>query len=702
MTRSFKTVLLSCTVSCFAMQGALAQNEDGFFDLGTITLFGDRSADTLEDSTASVGIVTEEALDSPNNQTLADTYRRLGNVLAPPTASSGFVIRGVNSEGLIPGGGSSPVASLYIDGIQQTANGVRQGARGLFDTEQVEVFRGPQSTLTGRNALAGAIYVRTKDPEFEQDGRVQLTYGEDNRQQVGLAFGTALNDRLAYRVSGEWFSKDSDLIFPGYAAFPRLSRLDTEEYYQVRGKLLWLPTGSEDTRVLLTLSQSFDSPSQQSVLGRTAPNRGDVFVANPDFQEIRYTEVTNMGLEVSHVFDNGLTFTSHTGYSHSYTDRNSINVGLPAQQFFTAGFFDQEITTQELRLNYDEGRLRWVAGLYGAIEQTRSVRSSVFGIGTLVFPTGNNVRGLQNNIALFGEVAYEFVPRWTVIAGGRVDYFEDESSGIITGTGPVRPVNQSFSDTQFIPKLGVSYDLADEQVVSFVYQQGYRPGGSFIRNDTNTVQDFDAEQSDNFEVNYRGTLMGGALYVSASAFYQQWQDQQVETLLRIPTGFTNIVTNAGESESYGAEIELTYTPNAQWEVFTSVGLLETQFKSLTLPTTPATVLNGVSFPSAPNATISVGADWRGLNGWFAGGVVQYVGSQLAPLQNAVAPGALPRLSDYVTVDVQAGYAFRNGAAVTVYANNLFDEEYFTSLNFAGDFGSLGTGREVGVRLDWDF
>lgn len=700
-------------------QGAWAQSDEPF-DLGTITLFGDRSASTLEDSTASVGIVDEEALDSPNNQTLADTYRRLGNVLAPPTGSDGIIIRGVNSEGLVPGGGTAPVASLYVDGIQQTVNGVRQGARGLFDTEQVEVFRGPQSTLTGRNALAGAIYVRTKDPEFEPGGRIQLTYGEDNREQIGIAVGGPLNDRLAYRLSGEWFSKDSDLAYPSYLGFPRLSDLEREEYYQVRGKLLWLPTGSEDTRVLFTVSQSFDSPNQNTVFGRVAPGRGDVALPNvtdpfnlvrPENEELRQTEVTNLGVEFSHVFDSGLKFTSLTGYSHSFTDRSSINAGLPAQTFFTAGYFDQEATTQEFRLNFENDRVRWVAGLYGAWDQTRGVRSSVFRVVipalnlTLPIPTANNLVGKDNNYAIFGEVAYEFAPRWTVIGGGRIDHFESSTGGFVGTLATPIPVNRTFSDTVFIPKVGLSYELSDTQTLSFVYQQGYRPGGSFLRQSTATVEDFKPEQSNNFELTYRGSLMDDRLNVSASVFYQDWQDQQVETFVPIPSTllFENITTNAGSSESYGAEIEVTYAATAQTEIFTSVGLLDTRFNSLILPPAANPVnLAGVNFPSAPYATIALGADWQSPQGWFAGGVVQYVSSQLSTLREAVAPGVVPRLSDYVTVDVQAGYAFQNGAAVTIYANNLFDEKYFTSLNTANNFGTLGPRREVGVRLDYEF
>lgn len=695
-------------IACLAVQPVLAQDQGvdvEFFDLGEIVLYGDRTTDALEDSNASVGIVDAEALDSPNYQTLTDTYRRLGNVTGPNSGADGFKIRGVNSEGLVPGaGGGGPVASLYIDGIQQTVEGTRQGARGLFDTEQVEVFRGPQSTLTGRNALAGAIYVRTKDPEFENSGRVQLTYGEDNRQQVGLAYGGALSDTVAFRISGEWFNKDSDLNFPTYEGFPRLSDLDTDQYYQVRGKLLWLPTGSDDTRVLFTVSRAFDGPSQNLIAsdipgsdGTFDERRSDVSSTNPEFQEVRETDVDNVGLEVTHDLSEALRFTSFTGWTNSDTDRGSINLGTPGATFFTSGFFDVELFTQEFRLNFDDGRTRWVAGVYAATEESHSVRQSVFPIGTFVIDSANDINGEQNNLALFGEVAYEFAPKWSVIAGGRVDYFESESKGTTTFNGAVTLVDRSFSATEFLPKLGVAYDISDTQRLSLIYQQGYRPGGSSVRPDTSEVVEFDAETTDNIELGYRGTLMDGRMIVSANLFYQEWQGQQLERAIVPGNPLTNVIENAGESESYGGELEISYVPNNSIRLFSSLGLLHTEFTDFVLDEgTPGEIdFTGFDFPNAPQTTLSVGIDWQNPQGWFAGGVVQYVGSQLSRLEGT----DTQRLDSYITVDAQAGYMWDNGARLTLYANNLFDEEYFTFLTTDETLAALGPRREIGVRFD---
>ncbi len=136
-----------------AQSGSLAVTR-----LPEITVYGARTTQTLDDVTASVGIVTDDEIERRALRGFRDSFRLLGNVRDADWTDAGFVLRGISSEGLTPGG--TPLASYYVDGIQQTIQVTRRGSRGLWDTEQVEVYRGPQSTL------AGAIYVKTKDRSF--------------------------------------------------------------------------------------------------------------------------------------------------------------------------------------------------------------------------------------------------------------------------------------------------------------------------------------------------------------------------------------------------------------------------------------------------------------------------------------------------------------------------------------------------------
>ncbi|MEP2427148.1 MAG: TonB-dependent receptor, partial [Tateyamaria sp.] len=703
-------------VSIIAATAALAQDADttDFFDLGSIDLYGDRTGNTLEQTASSVAVITAEELDSPTIQTVEDVFRRIANVQAGAGTESGFIIRGISSEGLTPGGNSAPLASIYIDGVQQTVEAARRGFSGVFDVEQVEVYRGPQSTLGGRNALAGAIYLRTKDPEFAESGALQLTFGEDNRRQVGLAYGNAINDSFAYRLSGEFSTKDSDLNFPTYQAFGGLSDLATDEFYNLRGKLLWQPADNAQTRAVLSYSHSFESPTTNNIAGPGSDlavsfddNRGDIRQGNNiAFQDVRETRVNNAGLEITHDYSDALRLTALTSLSDSITDRKSINAEDAGQTFTIVGEFDQQIFSQEVRLNYDSGPVRWVAGAYAAHEDNSGEFDGTLDANPLIatpLDVDTTNRTETNNIALFGEVTYEFTPGARIVAGARLDYIgQDINATLLSSTAgfPVQAftsLDTTTSDIKFLPKLGFEYDINADQSIAVVYQKGFRPGGGGIQpvgaafGGTISTYEFDSEETDNLELSYRGSFIEGRLNVAGNLFYTDYQNQQVEVEAVTNNAFFNIIVNAGDSEAYGAEFDVDYQMSETLNLFGSVGLLRTQFKDFTFS---GQDLSGQEFRNAPTKTISVGARWGRSTGWFANGVASYVGSQKSGSVN----GAAVDLGGYTTVDASTGYAW-DSSRLTFYANNLLDKRYFTALNNTNSIATLGDRREIGVRFD---
>ena len=696
-----------------AASAALAQ-DPGAIQLDTIVIYGDRTTTDIDAATASVAVLGQQALSRPTVQTWTDAFRGMANVDTGDWTESGFIIRGINSEGLTPGGVGTPLASFYIDGVQQTVEGTRRGLRGTFDAEQIEVYRGPQSTLTGRAALAGAVYLRTKDPEFARSGAAQLTFGSDNRRQVGLAFGDALGDRLAYRISGEYSEKDSDLNYPSYAMYDRYEDYIKDDYWTLRGKLLWLPGQDDSTRVIFSYARSFDGPTQNDIFGpnwsSTAPGydarRGDGWgdilpdyyrgspyyqTTLPVWQDVRETYVDNFGIEVTHDLSDFLRLTAQTGWTHSLTERHSINEGTPGEYLVVDGAFDQRLLSQELRLNYDDGAaLRWVAGAYAAKEEQTAFRDQTLAS----FQQSRNTADITN-YALFGEVSYEFAPAWRVIAGARLDRITQDQTAFVSDNGAVTTdTSTDFSDTVFIPKLGVQYEFGATQSVSLIYQEGYRPGGSGIYVADGTQFSYDPESTRSLELAWRGRFMEDRLRVAANVFYQKWRDQQVE-LRRDPANWeTSYITNAGESESYGAEVELAYAATDMLELTASVGLLRTEFKDFR---TASTDFTGLSFAGAPERNIAIGFAWGADTGWFASGNLRAQSRMLSRLESA----APLELAGFGTVDVAAGYGWDN-ARLTAYATNLFDREYLTYEYGPGAMATLGDRREVGLRLDYRF
>jgi outer membrane receptor protein involved in Fe transport len=281
------------TVQVFevAVENAAPLSADGATMLDPITIYGARDATSLNDTSASVGIVTAEEIQDSQIRNFRDSFRRMANVMDADWINGGFVIRGVNSEGFNTG--ANPIGSLYVDGVLQSTEGTRRGARGLWDVEQVEVYRGPQSTLSGRAAMAGAIYIKTKDPIFEKEAEVSATVGNDRLAGTAFMVNTPLlEDQIAMRIAGSFERSKSDLNAPSFTGFDRYDDFMTNLTYNIRGKLLFTPAELPDTKALLSYSFSHDAPTERNIGGpgqglRWEDKRADFY--RPIYTEVRST-----------------------------------------------------------------------------------------------------------------------------------------------------------------------------------------------------------------------------------------------------------------------------------------------------------------------------------------------------------------------------------------------------------------------------
>lgn len=668
--------------------------EDAAIALEAITIYGARNAQTLNDTAASVAVVGSEAIEAGQIQSFRDSFRLMANVLDADWTDAGFVIRGVNSEGLVPGG--APLAGFYVDGIQQTGNATRRGARGLWDVEQVEVYRGPQSTLSGRAALAGAIYLKTKDPEFERSFAAQGTVGNlDTRGGALMANLPIVDNEVALRVSAEYERSDSFVNYPSYSSLSGYDDLIEDEYLQLRAKLLVTPEEMERTRFLLTYSFSHDSPASADIGGPGLgfdfdDERGDFNL--PVFVEDRKNDVHNAAAEVTHEISDALTFTSLSTLSVSDQIRDSINVGTPGETNVLYGSQDQLLATQELRLNYAEGAWSGVAGLYGAVEteDNEFERPDYFGNADISRSTNDVV-----NVAAFGEATYEFIPTWKVTGGLRADYLTQDESTFFSRNGVVTTdLDTTHDEFVLLPKIGLSKDLTEAQTVGITLSRGFRSGGSSVITSTGEAYAYDPEYTWNTELFYKARLLEDRLQLSANVFYQDWSDQQVE-LQTVPGDFlSSRIVNAASSESYGFELGADYKITDELTTFVSLGYLHTEFKDFN--DVSIGDVSGSAFPEAPEWTVAFGARYTHESGFFVGGDAKYVSSYLARF------GSAPQdeLDDRFIVNFQAGYKAEHWE-INAFIENAFDETYFT-YNDNDIAATLGDPQMFGVTVKATF
>ena len=239
-------ILGLCAAPLKAQDGNNANPAQTSDEAGVIIVTGEKVDRSLQDTITSVGVVTGETIEALGITTLSETFDYIANVNLGNT-EGGFSIRGIPFDNLL-GAGSSPLAQIYVDDVTLSDQTTRFGAEGVWDVAQIEVLRGAQSTVQGRNALAGAIIIRTADPTFTWEGKTRVigltADGGDEFAVSGALGGPIIDDVLAFRVSGE--RRESD----GFVSNPITGGKDFDDQWTGRVKLLFTP--SPDIRSLLT------------------------------------------------------------------------------------------------------------------------------------------------------------------------------------------------------------------------------------------------------------------------------------------------------------------------------------------------------------------------------------------------------------------------------------------------------------------
>ncbi|MEP3114661.1 TonB-dependent receptor [Nisaea sp.] len=662
--------------------------------LGPIKVYGARTTTTLEDVSASVGVVTAEEIEGGQIRYLQESFRRLANVMDGAFVNSGFLIRGMNTEGFVPAG--APMGSVYIDGILQARYSARFGARNLIDAEQVEIYRGPQSTLSGRAATAGAVYIKTKDPVMVPEGWISGLLGNESLSGVGFMGNAPLvEDQVAFRFSGSLEEGDTSVTYPTYQDYANYDKFRKEISRNLRAKVLVEPKHLPDTRALLSYSYSADRPNERLVWEGSDytldDERGDGYQF-PTYAEFREIKVHNTGLELTHALSDTLMVTSQTGLNYGETKRRSVDVGTAGSVNGLAGTVDDTLLSQEFRLNYDQDRWSGVAGVFGSFQEFDSVFDAALDPYLELAQTFNRK---TTNVAAFGEVTYEFYPTWKATLGGRLDYLREKTvqTDLDTypyGGTPVASENSAvFDEINAVPKLGLSKDLAPGHVAGATYSEGFRTGGFYVNNLSRKAEYYGPESARNFELFYKGRFLDNRLSVNANLFLTKYEDQQVEIRPDPNDQTYRETTNAASSQAWGFELEPTFQVDEQLSVFAAIGYLNTEFEEFNHASYGD--LSGEPFPEAPEWTIGFGSRYEFENGFYVGGDAKYTSGYLADF--GISP--TDDIDARFIVNAQAGFK-KDNWEINAFAENLLDERYYTFI----DRDAAPVYAQIGPRLSF--
>jgi iron complex outermembrane receptor protein len=622
---------------------------------------------------ASVAVTSGQEIEDRGDRTLDDLAEHTANVGAINLGghTSYPVIRGIS--GLADDG----PAAILIDGIAPRG----LGFDSLLDVDQVEILRGPQGTLYGRNSLPGVVVVRTRDPGRVWDGMAQVDASTFNTQVGTAAIGGPLSDDVGVRLAVR--GKRSD-------GWRTNTLTDDDQAAEVRdlqgqGKLVYA-IGHGWTAKLGGQAASFVTTGDQyAPLKLAADNQ---------------TSNSDPGEFSSHLQSGGLTleqasgdrvFTAITGttLSRDVFDLDIDFSALPGNTLHKETYCRQ--LSQEVRYSGGTGLGAWVVGLYGARDGKDVDYLNQLG-PALGGPVAIASRGLQttNDLAAFGEAGLPLGPGWFLRLGLRADY-----TRITVDLDQTINQSPSFSyedhqqATELLPKGALCYSWSDDVLSWLSATRGYQAGGyNLTPNSQVEIQGgYDPETAWTYELGQRVTALDRTLRVSVAGFYTAYHDKQV-SVLEPPS--TYLIRNAAEATIIGAETDVAAQLAPGIDLLTGGGVLRATFDDYQVD--PATDLSGKHLPMAPSYDAYIGLQWRGASGLVARVDLSALGSCYGDDRNQVEQDA------YQLLSARVGYEAETWA-VYLWGRNLGDSGYVTRSAvspIAGAVAVSGEPRTVGV------
>ncbi len=599
-----------------------------------------------------------------------------------------------------------PGVGLFIDGIYQPNTSYLNNP--IVDVERIEVLRGPQGTLYGKNTLGGAINVISRQPSNELRVRGMASYaGPDDSWLVsGSISGPIVNDKLQVRVAAAHREQEGFLRNALIGVHANPFNTDT-----LNATIRAVPAGD----VTLTINGYYDwvegvNTPYARVTGPRDYSRNIQFNTQ-NIVNFRYRGI-NARLEVP--VDSINTKISLIGAYDARDSKTTDGEGDfgPADIVRLAGTDDLRTKTAELRFDSEwSDELSTLFGLFYSRETTAAtnqVRIIPFGI------TNNAVSATEaDTYAAFGTLFWKPSEAWEVAAGLRYDHEQRDATGgaVIGGTiVPIAPA--AIESDQVEPRLTVTHHWNDRVMSYASVARGYRGGG--FNSPLAPIRTYKGDSAWTYELGTKFSSLDRRLSLSGAIFYNDYKDYiGLNSIAPSPAGgLVTVDLNSGDVETYGLELEATFKPVRNWTIsggFTWIHARltdTTPYETLTkrkLSSDRLTFQPDWNFSLYSDYVVPVGKDKL----TFTAGVVGK-GSRLGGTLNETTPTIL---DEYFLVNAQVSY--RHGPLeLSVFANNLFNEDYFesyierTTLALANlpasDLGIIGDRRRVGIRARLDF
>ncbi len=735
MKRNHLSLAIGLTLSLAAVQ-AQAQDSapaapasDEAVTLDAVQVTARKREETLQEVPVAVTAFTAETLDKLNIRDISDLDAQVPNLtIYAARGSSSTVtayIRGVGQSD--PLWGVDPGVGIYLDDVYIARP---QGALlDVFDVERIEVLRGPQGTLYGKNTVGGAIKYISRGLPTDTSGNASVTVGNYGQLDVKAAIGGSFDERetLRGRIAVASLSRD------GFGENTRTNQdVSDKEILALRGQLGAYVTDD------LNFQFAFDWLEDQSgVRGARmlSPNRftpvyqplDDRYDVRNGMPNINDTTLKGVSATANWRVNDSWSLKFVTAKRESDTETNIDFDTTPQTIADVKAFYRDQQVSNELQLNYDAGGShRGVLGIYKFNgEAGGQVRNNFFGF--LFGDTQGTV--YTDSIAVYGDWSFDVTEQFNVDVGIR---FTDEDKradvlnrGYTNGTYTV-PTNvvadfdKTINFTNVAPKVSLGYQVTDDILVYGLATRGFKSGGYNIRAQATAVprsaEPFDDEVVDSFEAGAKMSFLDQRLFLNVSAFHNKYEDIQLSVFTSYDSNgdgtldaFFGDFTNAGAGTVNGLEIEYQWLPTRNWLVSGNVAFLDAKYDEFIYR--GVNIADEQEFTNAPEFSGAINVEYRTelANGGNLSARVGYsYQDDVVATTDIVRTGALPITQDAYGL-VNAGVIWNTGGAwsFSLQGSNLADEEYRTTgynLNAALGVitGFYGPPRQYSLSARYEF
>ena len=707
MNRYVKTALLAgaawSALSTFAMAQDAAPQE-GASALDEVVVTARRRDELLKDVPISVSAIGEERLEQTGASDITALQQQTPNATVQVARGSNSTlisfIRGVGQQD--PLWGFEPGVGLYVDDVYVARP---QGAvLDIYDVQRIEVLRGPQGSLYGRNTVGGAVkYVTntlSQDPELTLRG----AYGSYNQIDLMASGSIPLADN--FRVGGAVASYQRD----GYG-----TNINTgAEHYNkdvLAGRISaeWEPRDDMSIRLAYDRVQDDSNPrhGHREIAGATPAGAVLPSVYDTNAGVGDENSVMNQGASATIRLDlnDNWTFKSITAWREGDTDTVIDFDNTPAPTLDIPAYYADDQLTQEFQFLFDYDRIQGVAGIFYLDGHAEGAFDTVLAGAGIVIGTGGSVD--TESWAGFADINLDITDRLHLGLGMRytldtkegtvfrANYLGATRSPLLGGT-PRAPLlvrtnyTNSKDFTQFTPRVALSYDLTDDMTTYVSFSQGFKSGGFDMRGDAiftpDTVNGYDPETVDSWEIGLKGAL--DRLTFALSAFHNEYQDQQVTTQVPAVGGIASFVDNVGSSTFYGFEFEGRLRLLDSLSANFAVGYLNSDFEEFLRYNLATLAYEDISdqvvLQNAPEWTGYLGLTWIGDVGGGELAITPSI-SYRGDYSQFEFPNPVLDQQAYSLVDLSIVWTDPSDRyTLGLYGKNLTDEEYRVGgYNFAG-------------------